>query len=81
MTQNDYSRPARAPFPRALAARIALKASIMAGRFEDQAIRSMVRDAQRALDRGVREDVIATEMALPSAENRKARGNQSGPEE
>lgn len=71
MTQNDYSRPKRAPFPRTLAARIALKASIMADRFEDQAIRSMVGDAQHALDRGVREDVIATEMALPSPANRK----------
>jgi hypothetical protein len=68
---DDYTRPQHAPFPPALATMIARKASIMAARLEDQAIRSMVRDAQRALDRGVATDVIAREMELPGAECRK----------
>lgn len=62
---HDYTRPQRAPFPTALATMIARKASIMASRLEDQAIRAMVRDAQRALDRGVNVDEIAREMELP----------------
>ena len=61
----DYTRPQRAPFPTELATLIARKAPIMASRLEDQAIRTMVRDAQRALDRGVNADEIAREMELP----------------
>jgi len=63
--KDDYTRPKRAPFPAALAAMIARKATIMASRLEEQAIRAMVRDAQRALDRGIAADVIAREMGLP----------------
>ena len=70
---DDYSRPKHKPFPTALATMIARKASIMAARLEDQAIRSMVRDAQRALDRGIGVDAIAREMALPGAESGEAR--------
>lgn len=71
MNKEDYSRPKREPFPRDLAAMIAHKASIMAARFEDQAIRTMVRDAQRALDRGATANDIARNMQLPptNAEN------------
>nr|WP_315438600.1 hypothetical protein [uncultured Pseudomonas sp.] len=65
--KDDYSRPKRAPFPTQLAAMIARKASIMATRLEDQAIRTMVRDAQRALDRGMPVEQIAREMELPAA--------------
>ena len=68
----DYSRPKRRPFPTALATMIARKASIMASRLEDQAIRAMVRDAQRALDKGINVDVIAREMELPGAESKKS---------
>jgi hypothetical protein len=60
----DYSRPRREPFPTTLATMIARKASIMADHLEQQAIRSMVRDAQRALDRGIDADQIAREMEL-----------------
>lgn len=63
--KNDYSRPKAAPFPRELAVMIARKASAMAQCLEDQAVRQMVRDAQRALDRGVRVEEIAKEMDLP----------------
>lgn len=68
---DDYSRPKRTPFPTALATMIARKASIMASRLEDQAIRAMIRDAQRALDKGINVDVIAREMELPGAEVKK----------
>lgn len=68
---DDYTRPKQTPFPTALATMIARKASIMAARLEDEAIRSMVRDAQRALDRGVPTDVIAREMELPGQEFKK----------
>lgn len=64
--KDDYSRPKHAPFPTQLAAMIAQKASIMATRLEDQAIRTMVRDAQRALDRGMPVEQIAREMELPA---------------
>lgn len=67
---HDYTRPQRAPFPTELAAMIARKASIMASRLEDQAIRTMVRDAQRALDRGVRPEQIAREMELPERKSK-----------
>ena len=82
MTKRDYSRPPRAPFPRALAAGIARKASIMASRLEEQATRAMVRDAQRALDRGVPADTIAREMGLPAGpatqgESQKSEGSES----
>ncbi|MDD1134651.1 hypothetical protein [Pseudomonas shahriarae] len=72
--KKDYARPQRAPFPTELATMIARKASIMASRLEEQAIRAMVRDAQRALDRGISADVVAREMELPpskSAENER----------
>ncbi|MNF01671.1 hypothetical protein D3C80_2006930 [compost metagenome] len=49
---------------------IARKASIMASRLEDQAIRTMVRDAQRALDRGVKAEEIAREMELPGQKSK-----------
>jgi len=62
---NDYSRPPRAPFPTSLAERIARKAAIMAGRLEDQAIRTMVREARRGLDRGMTEAQIGRELELP----------------
>lgn len=78
MTKNDYSRPPRAPFPRALAAGIARKASIMASRLEEQATRTMVRDAQRALDRGIKADVIAQEMGLPVAPEPQGAVQESG---
>lgn len=68
---DDYSRPKHKPFPTALATMIARKASIMAARLEDQAVRSMVRDAQRALDRGISADVIARDMELPGRESKK----------
>ena len=61
---HDYSRPKHAPFPTELAAMIARKASIMAARLEDQAIRTMVRDAQCALDRGVTAPEIADQLGL-----------------
>lgn len=73
---DDYSRPKHKPFPTALATMIARKASIMAARLEDQAVRSMVRDAQRALDRGMSADVIAREMELPGAEIKKSSEKQ-----
>ncbi|PBJ10367.1 hypothetical protein [Pseudomonas sp. ACN5] len=66
----DYTRPQRAPFPTELATMIARKASIMASRLEDQAIRTMVRDAQRALDRGVKAEEIAREMELPGQKSK-----------
>jgi hypothetical protein len=47
-----------------LAEMIARKASVMAQRLEDQAITQMVRDAQRALDRGTDVEQIAREMEL-----------------
>ena len=63
--KDDYTRPKRAPFPTGLAERIARKASIMAARLEDQAIRTMVREAQRGLDRGMTEAQIGRELELP----------------
>lgn len=63
-SRTDYSRPARQPFPVALAEMIARKASVLAQRLEDQAITQMVRDAQRALDRGTDVEQIAREMEL-----------------
>ena len=64
MSKEDYSRPRRAPVPRELAALIARKADAMARRIEDEAITQMVRDAQRALDRGVPQMEIARVMGL-----------------
>lgn len=64
MPQDDYSRPKRAEFPRGLAAMIARKADAMARRVEDQAITQMVRDAQRALDRGISQAEIAQQLGL-----------------
>ena len=61
---NDYSRPKRAPFPRDLAEMIARKASILASKVEDEAITQMVRDAQRALDRGMSQAEIARQLGL-----------------
>lgn len=71
--KDDYTRPKHAPFPVELAAMIARKASIMAARLEDQAVRAMVREAQRALDRGVAAEQIAREMELPSASTAKTK--------
>jgi hypothetical protein len=68
---DDYTRPKRAPFPRSLASMIARKASALAQRLEEQAIRSMVRDAQRALDRGTSEAEIARMLELPGGETKK----------
>lgn len=62
--KDDYSRPKAAPFPRDLAVKIARKASVMAQRLEDQAVKQMVREAQRALDRGMTEAQIGREMEL-----------------
>lgn len=62
MNKEDYSRPKRAPFPRELAAMIARKADAMARR--NEAITQMVRDAQRALDRGVPQIEIVRVMRL-----------------
>ncbi|MBI6635152.1 hypothetical protein YA0871_21050 [Pseudomonas paralactis] len=62
--KEDYARPKRAPFPASLATMIARKASIMAARLEDQAIRTMVRDAQRALDRGITAPEIEHQLGL-----------------
>ncbi|MBJ2211282.1 hypothetical protein JFT64_04385 [Pseudomonas carnis] len=62
--KEDYARPKHAPFPASLATMIARKASIMAARLEDQAIRAMVRDAQRALDRGVTASEIELQLGL-----------------
>lgn len=76
MNKEDYSRPNPAPFPRDLAAMIAHKASIMAARLEDQAIRSMVRDAQRALDRGVTVSDIARDMQLLAANAKASEKNR-----
>lgn len=64
MKKDDYTRPQHVPFPAGLAAMIARKASIMAQRLEDQAIRAMVRDAQRALDRGVTAPEIEHQLGL-----------------
>lgn len=64
MNKEDYSRPKSAPFPRDLAAMIARKAGVMGKRLEDQAIKQMVRTAQRALDRGMSQPDIAREMGL-----------------
>lgn len=64
MKKHEYSRPQRAPFPRVLAVGIARKASNMAARFEEQAIKQMVRDAQRALDRGVTAPEIEHQLGL-----------------
>jgi hypothetical protein len=63
-SSTDYSRPVSRAFPAELATMIARKASIMAQRLEDQAMRQMVRDAQRALDRGTDVEQIAREMEL-----------------
>lgn len=63
MTDN-YSRPKRTPFPRGLAEMIARKASILASKMEDEAIAQMVRDAQRALDRGMSQAEIARQLGL-----------------
>ena len=79
--KKDYTRPKRAPFPRALAAGIARKASIMASRLEEQATRAMVRDAQRALDRGVPADTIAREMGLPAGPATQGEDQNSGDSE
>ena len=64
MNNEDYSRPKRRSFPRDLAIMIARKADSMARKVEDAAIAQMVRDAQRALDRGVSQVEIAREMGL-----------------
>lgn len=60
----EYSRPKPKPFPRALAASIARKASLMAIELEEKAIRQMVRDAQRALDQGDTAASIEKQLGL-----------------
>lgn len=65
MNNDDYTRPACTEFPRSLAERIARKAMTMAQRLEDQAIKQMVRQAQRGLDRGMTEAQIGRELELP----------------
>ena len=62
--KNDYSRHKSVPFPRELAVMIARKADVIARRLEDQAIKQMVRAAQRSLDRGMTQTDIAREMNL-----------------
>ena len=49
MKKDDYTRPQHVPFPAGLAAMIARKASIMAARLEDQAIRTMVREDRKSV--------------------------------
>lgn len=62
---DDYDRQRQpVPFPRALAAGIARKAEAMARRFEEQATEQLVRDAQRALRRGMTPERIARELGL-----------------
>ncbi len=62
---DDYDRQRQpVPFPRALAASIARKAEAMARRFEEQATEQLVRDAQRALRRGMTPERIARELGL-----------------
>lgn len=68
MSTNDYSRPKRTPFPRELAVMITRKADAMARAFEDQAMRQLVRDAQRALDQGCTVAQVAKELGLPPGE-------------
>ena len=80
--RNSYPYTHRPAFPTDLAVKIARKASIMASRLEEQATRAMVRDAQRALDRGVPADTIAREMGLPAGpatqgEGQKSEGSES----
>lgn len=58
-------RPTRKPFPRELAEMITRKADNMARRFEEQAMQQLVRDAQRALDRGASVEQIVRELGLP----------------
>lgn len=60
----DYSRPKSKPFPRDLAIMIARKADVIARKLEDQAIAKMVREAQRALDRGMSQTEIARDLGL-----------------
>ena len=60
----DYSRPKSKPFPRELAIMIARKADVIARKLEDQAIANMVREAQRALDRGMSQAEIARDLGL-----------------
>lgn len=67
MAANDYSRPQRKPFPRALASMIARKADVLARVFEERLTRQLVHDAQRALDQGYTIDQIATELGLPKS--------------
>lgn len=62
--KRDYSRPERQPFPRELAVMIAGAAARLAKRFEDQATRQLVKDAQKALDQGQSVAEIARQMGL-----------------
>jgi len=63
MSQDDYRRKA-APFPRALATKIARKADVMAKRFEDQIVRELTITARSALNRGVDAEQIERELGL-----------------
>jgi hypothetical protein len=62
---DEYDRQQKpATFPRDLAAAIARKAEAMARRFEERAAEQLVRDAQRALRRGMTPERIAQELGL-----------------
>lgn len=52
------------PFPRSLAEAIAHKADVLARRFEEEAIKTMVKDAKAALRRGTEPREIARQMEL-----------------
>lgn len=62
MSQLDYRKAA--PFPRALATKIARKADVMAKRFEDQIVRELTITARSALNRGVDAEQIERELGL-----------------
>lgn len=61
---DDYSRPAPPPFPKELALKIARKVATLAQTFEDRALDQMIRDAQRALQNGMKSEEIARQMGL-----------------
>jgi hypothetical protein len=63
-TSDDYSRPAPPPFPKELALKIARKVATLAQTFEDRALDQMIRDAQRALQIGMKSEEIARQMGL-----------------
>lgn len=62
MTNEYRRRPA--PFPRALAAKIARKADVMAKRFEEQVLRELTSSARSALNCGLEPEEIARQLQL-----------------